>query len=325
MLRYSLVLCAGLLAGGPAAASWADAMFDELSKDFGSVPRGPTLSHSFRVVNNTNGPVSIARVRVSCGCVNATAVKTYLEPGEETSILTRIDTAIFSGVRSVTIYVQFDRPRFEEVRLWVQANARDDFSVAPDVLALGQVRRASTPSASVNVTFYGNTDARVLEVRSETNYIQPMVKEVRRQGSEVVYEVTARLRSDTPVGKWYTDIWLTTNNLSLPKVRVPLTVEIESALTVNPGTAELGEVKVGASGERRVIVRGVKPFKITSIKGADNELLVRDSTNEAKPVHVLTVTLKPAKPGDVSRTLHVLTDLPDDGVIEFQAHALVHE
>ena len=77
MSRYSLVLCAGLLwAASPAfAATQADSMFDELSKDFGSVPRGPTLVHHFRLVNNTKGPVNIASVRVSCGCVNCHGIE----------------------------------------------------------------------------------------------------------------------------------------------------------------------------------------------------------------------------------------------------------
>src|SRR5947208_1655415 len=84
MVRYSLLLTVGLVMSGPAmAATWAEATFDDLSKDFGSVPRGPTLSHPFRLVNNTKGTVAIASVRVSCGCVSASALKSTLQPGEE--------------------------------------------------------------------------------------------------------------------------------------------------------------------------------------------------------------------------------------------------
>src|SRR3954466_2039174 len=100
MLRYCLVLSAALLAAGSASASWADKMFDELSKDFGSVPRGPTLTHYFRVVNNTKEPVAISSVRVSCGCTSATALKSYLKPGEETHILAQMDTNRFTGPKS---------------------------------------------------------------------------------------------------------------------------------------------------------------------------------------------------------------------------------
>jgi hypothetical protein len=324
MLRYSLVLLAGLAAAGPAAAAtWADGLFDELSKDFGSVPRGPTLVHPFRVTNNTSGPVSIASVRVSCGCVSATALKNYLNPGEETAVVARMDTTRFTGPKSVTIFVQFDRPASEEVRLWVQANGRNDFNVTPDTLVFGQVKRGGTPAASTTVTFYGQADVRITDVKGESNYIQSTIKEVRRQDSEVSYQITVKLRGDTPAGKWYTDLWVRTNNAALPQIRVPLTVEIESPLTVSPDAVSLGEVKVQTESERRVIVRGVKPFRITKVQGADDELSVRDSILESKPIHVLTVKLKPARPGEWNRTLHIVTDLAEDGEIDLHVSAQI--
>src|SRR5262249_52791863 len=142
-------------AGAANAATWADGLFDQLSKDFGSVPRGTTMTHRFRVVNKTGNPVNIFSVRVSCGCVTASATRTYLQPGEEAHVVTQMDSSRFIGARSVTVYVQFDRPNFEEVRLWVQANARNDFNVNPATLSVGQVKRGSTPSATVTVTFQG--------------------------------------------------------------------------------------------------------------------------------------------------------------------------
>ncbi len=324
MLRYSLVVLAGLWAAGPAvSATWADALFEEFSKDFGSVPRGPTLSHPFRVANNTRVPVNIASIRVSCGCVSASVLKSHLEPGEATHILARMDTTRFTGLKTVTIYVQFDRPSFEEVRLWVQANGRHDFTVTPDTLAFGQLKRGGTPGVSVLLAFFGSGDTQITEVRCESNYIQPTVQEVRRQESDVTYQLTARLRADSPVGKWYTDVWLKTNNPNMPQIRVPLTVEIESALSISPETVTLGPVKAQMESERRVIVRGIKPFKITKVLGTSDYLIVRDNTLQAKPVHVLTIKLKAGQPGEVNRTLQVLTDLADDNKIDFHVHAVI--
>jgi Protein of unknown function (DUF1573) len=323
-LRYSLVVLAGLLAAGPArSATWADALFDEFSKDFGSVSRGPTLTHPFRVTNTTRTPVNIASVRVSCGCVSASALKTHLEPGEVTAVVARMDTTRFSGIKTVTIYVQFDQPGYEEVRLWVQANGRNDFSVAPDTLAFGQFKRGGTPAASVLVNFFGNSEAAITDVRCESNYVQARVQEVRRQEAEVVYQLTARLRSDAPAGKWYTDVWLRTNNTAVPPIRVPLTVEIESSLTVTPEMVTLGPVKAQSENERRVIVRGIRPFRIIQVLGTDAELAVRDNTTEARPVHVLTVKVRAARAGELSRTLRVLTDLGEDNKIDFLVTALV--
>jgi hypothetical protein len=324
MFRFRLVVLVGLLAATPAgAASWADALFDDLSKDFGSVPRGPTLTHLFRLTNNTGSAVHIASLRVSCGCVNATALQADIAPGQTTAVQAQMDTRRFSGSKSVTIYVQFDRPNWEEVRLWVQANGRDDLTVTPEALNLGKVKRGAAPSASTTVTFLGNTGWQILEVQRESNYVQTNLQEIRRQETEVSYQLTASIRNDAPVGKWFTDVWLRTNNPAMPRVRVPLMVEIESPLTVSPTTVVLGQLKPGAESERRVIVRGVKPFKITAVQGTDAELTVKDSTEEAKPIHVLTVRLKPSKAGEWNKVLKVVTDLKDEGEIEFEARAQV--
>lgn len=324
MLRYGLVVVTVLASVGPVrSATWADALFEEFSKDFGSVPRGPMLTHPFRVVNNTRGPVTISSVRVSCGCVTAVALKGHLEPGESTTVVTRMDTTRFTGLRSVTIYVQFSHPAFEEVRLWVQANGRNDFSVTPDTLAFGQLKRGGTPSASVLLSFYGISDTQITEVKCESNYIQTRAQEVRRTDSEVTYQVTATLRADAPAGKWYSDVWLKTNNATMPPIRVPLTVEIESALSVNPETVTLGAVKTRSESERRVIVRGVKPFKVAQVLGTNDRLLVHVDNQQAKPVHVLTIKLKAGDPGELNHTLSILTDLTDDNKIDFHVNAQV--
>jgi hypothetical protein len=323
MYRFGLVFLS-LCAVQPVSAASADLMFQELSKDFGSVPRGPTLQHAFHLKNNSANVVHIANVRVSCGCVSAYAMKDTLQPGEESAVVASMDTTRWpGGVKSVTVYVLFDAPHTEEVRLWVRANGRDDVNVSPDTLAFGQIKRGNTPASAVRITFLGTPDARVLEVTPESNYVQPTIREVSRQGSEVAYELTARLRGDAPAGKWYTDIWLRTNNESMPRVRVPLTVEIESLLSVNPPAVALGEVKVGAEAERKVIVRGVKPFKITGVKGTDTVLSVKDSANVSKYVHVLTVKVRSAKAGTLTRNLEIITDLEGDNRIDVSASARV--
>jgi hypothetical protein len=323
MSRNSLLfLCFLGLSGSASAASWADQVFQEVSKDFGSVPRGPSLQHTFVMKNNGSQPIRIKTLRVSCGCVTATAPKNLLQPGEEGVIQVQMDTTQFTGVRSVTIYVHFDRPKNEEVRLWVRANGRDDVTLTPETLAFGQVKRGSSPSTTVRITFQATSQTHITEVQTESNYVQPTVKEVHRLTTEVAYELSARLRSDAPVGRWFTDVWLKTDSAEIPRVRVPLTVEIESPLNVSPSLVALGEVKVGQDVERRVIVRGIKSFRVVSVRGTDAAVSVQDSTVESRPVHVLTVKFHPSQAGEVSRALEIVTDL-DGSSIEVQTTAHV--
>jgi hypothetical protein len=324
MYRYSLLLVALWgVAGQVQAQSKADGMFDELSRDFGSVPQGQVVMHPFRIVNNTKQPVHIASVRVSCGrCSSAEALQTYLQPGQETAIIAKMYTNQFVNNKTIQIYVLFDQPRIEEVRLWIQANSRQDVTFSPDNIAFGKVKAKATPERKLTITFLG-AQTKILETKSDSNYVKAEVTEVKRPNGETAYEVTAKLRADTPAGKWYTDIWLKTNNPAMPNLRVPVTVEVEAALSVNPSTVSLGQVKAGTESDRKVIIRGARPFRITGIFGTDKQLQVRQTNTESKTVHVLTLTLNPNETGDLTRIIRVQTDLKTGGDIEFHASAQV--
>jgi hypothetical protein len=325
MLRYSFVFLAGLVVSGPAlAGTWGEGLFDELNKDFGSVPHGQVLTHSFVIKNTTGQTLTISGVRPSCMvCTSAYAVKSQLAPGEETTLSVRMDSGKFFGVKTVWIYVTLSGSQYEEVKLWIQANSRDDINLTPDTIAFGLIHRGDGPSKSISITFFGNVPSDITEVQAESNYVQPKIGPARRNGSEVTYELTVKLRPDTPVGKWFTDVWVKTSNPSLPKVRVPLTVSIDPAITVNTTILTLGEVKVGQSVERKLVVRGVKPFKITDIKGTDGVIEVKNNSTESREQHVLTVRLKGDKPGAIDRALKVITDIKDEGEVEFHAKGQV--
>jgi hypothetical protein len=324
MLRHCLALVVGMgLAGQAQAGTWAEGLFTEVNKDFGTVPRGPELSHPFHIRNNTGKPIHISGVRVSCGCVNATPLNTHVGPGQETAVLVKMDTRRFHGPKAVTVYVSFDQPRNEEVHLWVRANSRDDVAVLPDAFSFGHVKRGTTPVSTVTVSFLGSTGWRLEGIYCESNYVRTSMKEIKRDHYETAYQVSAELRTDAPAGKWYTDIWLKTNNPSTPRVRVPLTVEIESLLTVSPAMVDLGQVKVGSSTERKVIVRGVQPFRITDIEGGDDQLTIKDSNDDSRLIHVLAVTLKPTTAGSLQRGLRIRTDLKEVADIEFMTRAQI--
>lgn len=324
MVRYCWVVAAALLAVGPVAAgTWADALFTEKSKDFGSVPRGPELTYRFPIKNTTGKVVTISGARVSCNvCSSVSLLKTTLQPGEESAVVAKLFTSRFQGIKTIHIYVTFSQPQYDEVTLWFQANARDDIAMTPDTLAFGTMRRGAGSSKSTTISFYGAAGSQVVGVDSETNHVKASFEKVedpKRISSEAVYRITAQVRDDLPVGKWYTDLWVRTNNAAMPRLRLPLTVEVVSPLSISPGAVALGEVKMGGTVERKVIVRGVDAFKIKEIQGADEQLEVKDSSDGSKQVHVLTVRLKASKAGDLSKTVRIITDLAEEGQIEFTA------
>jgi hypothetical protein len=205
----------------------------------------------------------------------------------------------------------------------VQANSRDDLAFSTEGLNFGKVKRGNAAMTEMSVSFLAGSQTQIADAKSDSNYVAPSFKEIRRDSGEVAYQITAKIRPDTPVGKWYSDVWLKTNNPSMPRVRVPLTIEVESSLTVSPGSVVLGQVKAGTPSDRKVILRGAQPFKIKSIEGTDDQVRVKETSTEAKAMHVLNVTVNPTAAGQFSRTIRVHTDLESSGEIEFETQAQV--
>jgi hypothetical protein len=307
MARSPLALLAVVLLQAPLFAG-AESFFEERIKDFGNVPRGPMLTHYFRLTNNTNQTWTISGTRVSCGCTSSQALSNIIPPGQSTAILAQMDTRRFVGSKVVTIYVSFAAPQFQEVTLQVQAYGRDDFSITPDTMGFATVRKGSEPRASVQLTFLTDPNWKVMNPTCESHFVKPSVQEIRRNGSEVVYEVAATLRKDLPIGKWFTDVWVQTSSPSMPRIRIPLTVEVQPAITISPASVQFSEVATGKKAEQKIMIRGEKPFSILAIEGTDTTLKVESKLNEPKPIHVLVVTLESRDTGVVNKTLKIKTD-----------------
>jgi hypothetical protein len=321
-LLATLVTVSWFAVGVPPAQ--AAPLFAEVSKDFGSVPRGTLLTHHFKLTNPTTAPLRVAGLRTSCQCVTVAVERPELPPGESTAVLVTIDTRKFSGAKSFTVYVLFDRPFVEEAQLLVHAHSRDDVTLTPGQLAFGRVRKGTGPAASVTIEYRGPAGWEIQGVENDNAYLLPQLQEIGRGPGVLTYQLTVKLRPDIPVGAWHADVWLKTNDPHTPRIRVPLTVEIEGAITPTPSELVFGRVPAGGRMERRVVLRSMAPFKITQIDGADALFQVEGKSDEAKTVHVLTVTFTAgSSPGEVTRRFRVHTDLPDEGPVEFSAQAQV--
>ncbi len=323
MYRFILTACSLM---GLAAISRADAesYFEERIHDFGATPRGPVLVHYFNFTNSSKETLTISALRVSCGCVTATAQVTRIKPGESSYIVAQMDTRRFTGNKEVTIYIQFSAPRYEEIALQVKANGRDDFSINPQSLAFGAVRKGSTAKASAQVTFIGDANWKIDDVKVESNYVKAEAKLIRRDGAQVTYEITAQLQPNLPAGKWFSNVWLHTNNPAVAKARIPLTVDVNAPVTASPEMLQLGEVKIGDSVEQNVLIRGAKPFKIKEVRGAEPAMHISGISSEAKMVHVLKIEFKPESTGELKRAIAIVTDDGNDAAvtIPIQARAI---
>jgi hypothetical protein len=310
MSRFLLATVGILVTSALATAGPAD-LFEERVKDFGTTPRGPVLVHYFRITNTTNQPLIIGQPRVSCGCTSAAILRNRLAPGETTAVVAQMNTSRIQTpnvTKSVIVYVPFYGPSPEEVALRVQTVCRDDLIMSPDTLAFGTVKRGQVAKVSTKVTFTSDPRWVVGESMSTGGFVHVTHKLESRQGNTVTYEVTAYLDKDCPVGNWCSDVYLRTSNAAVAQLRVPVTVNVVAPVAVSPEAVRFGDLALGNPAETRVTVHATAPFKIVRVDGIDEQVVVRVDSDEAKSVHVLTLSVNPKLIGGFARNVEILID-----------------
>jgi hypothetical protein len=285
--------------------------FTEFEKNFGTTPRGPVLEHYFIVKNTTQQTINLGQARVSCGCVSATVMKNTLAPGESTAVYAAMDTRRIPQAyvtKTVTVYVPFFGSVNEEVQLKVTSIARDDLVMSPDKMAFGTVRKGKEANGSVKFTLYNNPNWQITEATSTGVYVKPEVKQASKNSNEVTYEVTAKLDPACPAGNWTAEIWLKTNAPGIEMLRVPVTVNVTAPINVTPDPLNLNELTVGKETDFKVTLQGTQAFKVLQVKGVDDVVAVKAGSEEARPVHILTISVKPKVSGGLDKLLEIQTD-----------------
>ncbi|CAN5176718.1 hypothetical protein BH11PLA2_BH11PLA2_07160 [soil metagenome] len=318
MRRTLWSLFALVLLSSPAFAGAPD-YFTEAGKDFGPTPRGPVLVHYFTITNTTNQVVNIGTARVSCGCVSATVMKNQLQPGESTVVHAAMDTRRIPTAyvtKTVIVYVPFFSPTMEEVQLKVTSVARDDMVLSPDTIAFGTVKKGKATTATTKLTIYGQPNLNVTGVDSSGGFINAVAKQVSKGANDVTYEVTATLDEKCPVGNWTAELSVKTTTPGLEKIRIPVSVMVTTPVAMSPESITVTDMTVGNSTEHRVMLQGDKAFKILQVKGVDDVVVVKVNTEEARPVHILTIAVKSKTVGDISRLLEIETDHAEAKIIK---------
>lgn len=329
-MRYAvLALATAAVLTAPAAAQteWANKIFEEASKDFGTCPRGAQLKHSFKITNIYKVALEFTDVKVMCGCISYTLSHKSLEPNETGFLHVTMDATRFSGHKSVNIYVKVGPKFVSTATVTVQAVARQDVTFNPGSVNFGVVGRGQAPTQDIDVEYAGNAEWRISEIVKNANapfkvtaqelYRQPPMP--GRSGlfkgqptpGRVGYRISVTLKADAPAGPFKQELILKTNDASGPVFSVAVDGNVQAALTVAPQIVTMGTVKVGAKKTQKILVRGSRAFKITGIEGDGKGIRVEHS-DQAKESQIVIIHFQPTEAGELRRQIRLRTDLDQE-------------
>jgi hypothetical protein len=319
-------LCVGIvfcIAGSARAQSWADQLIEKKFHDFGYVARNAKCEHDFVVRNVLNRRVHIASVRPSCPvCTVTKPEKEWLEPGESTVIRASINTRNVLGFKDVRIDVTFDQPSYAIAQLKLQCYGRSDIVLSENEVALGVVKRGQEASKTISIAYAGNSNWRIDGVSCDHPAIETELVETRRSGGLVDYQLKVSVKPDAPPGAIRDRIWLGVNDAyNKSGIEVALNANIKADVSLSTSALDIGSVSPGTTTTRQVLVRGVRPFRITDIESSDGPIHI-DRPEDAKQLHILTVTLKAGdQPGELTQDFAIRTDMQGEDPLKLTVSA----
>ncbi|MFM7208003.1 MAG: DUF1573 domain-containing protein [Planctomycetaceae bacterium] len=301
--------------GRPVSAQeWARKMFSVTSHNFGTVAKGSKTEYRFAFRNLYKEDLHVVGVRTSCGCTSPEVTKNDLKTHETAEIVAKFNTRTFIGQHGATLTVTFDKPFHAEVQLRVAGNIRGDVTFEPPFVDLGNVDLGAGAERQVRVTRVGSSAWDITDVRSANPSFEVSLSKPTRTPSQTAYDLTMRLKPDSPAGYVKGQLILITTDPRATQIPMDVEGRVVAAVTVSPQLLSLGSVQCGGTVTKNVVVRANRDFCITGVACEDGCLTCEPRATPAK-VHILPVTFQAGnEAGKVEQQLRISTDLGEGAV-----------
>jgi hypothetical protein len=302
------------LAAHPAAAQeWAEKMFNKLEHDFQTVARGADTVYKFEVKNIYKQDMHITGVRSSCGCTSVSVEHGDLKTHEKGYIVARFNTHSppHLGANGATLTVTFGAPYFAEVQLRVKGVIRGDVVFNPGAIEFGDVAAGQTKAQEVAVDYAGRGDWKIIDVTNDNDNFEVELNEAQRAGGRITYKLLVRLKPGVPVGYVKDQLTVVTNDKRAGNQRLPLIVNgrVRPEFSVTPEKLVLGELEAGKQLTKRIVVRGVEPFKIVNVTCGEEQCFDFKTDSDSRTMHFVEVTFRAGEnPGKLQTPIRIETD-----------------
>ncbi len=324
-------------AGAVASVPWANKLFLEsveanptaappvaVSHDFGTVPHGTVLTHTFTLTNIYDAPLQVSDIRLSCGCLKAEPPQRVLQPNEKAPFTVTMDTAKFSGPNTQTLYVTVGPTFVSTAILRISANSQTDVTLsAPGELQFGTVAAGGSPTKTLTVEYRGSQPGWAVTAPATPSPHADIAVTPSGKGK---FTITATLKPEAAAGSITEIVSLRTTDPKAPVLPITLRAVVQAPAQASPDRVSLGSVRVGETVFQKVIIRstGGGKFKAEPVFDPETGLSV-ETLGTQTPVQSVTIRLTPtaAMVGQFRRTIGVRTSINGGTTVPVQVEATV--
>ena len=219
---FSFLLMSSLLLSAlPALAQSPKLAVEGAEYNFGRIYQGEKVEHVFQFSNAGDAPLSILRVRSSCGCTAALVSSTELAPGEAGEVRTTFDSTRFRGEVVKTVYLYSNDPVRRVIQLTIRGKVKPELVIDPSQLDFGLLNPGEEKETRLKLSNQGEKEVSFPRVETTTPELKASLTESKLapgQSGELVIRALPREGR----GRLSGYVLVTTTNPRVPELRIPV-------------------------------------------------------------------------------------------------------
>lgn len=287
---------------------------DEPTFDFGTVPQGTIVEHTFLLRNTGKLPIEIRQIHPACGCTTAALGSTSLGSGATALLKVKFDTTGFEGykVKGVKIYTNStERPN---TTVSLQGKVKLDVEIDPPRVYFGRVVRGSSKEKKVTLLSEKDSAIKILDISPRSDQIQLDIEDVtigERTGKKIV----VHLRDSIPVGIFRNRIIVKTSSPANPVRNIPVFARVEGDLILVPSEISLGlregPLTKSITETVKLVNTAGTPVRVLSIQSDHPNIQAAFRPLHDKKTYEVQITVKEKASGMLRAQVEIITDHPD--------------
>lgn len=204
---------------------------DSLKYEFGSMQRGTSRKHSFKVTNTGSKPLNVQVVGTTCKCTAGDMAKNPIPPGETENLTLTWVAKVNAGTFRQTATVETNDPRARRVELTVEGMVTDVSTVEPNQWFFDKLRAGDDRTESVYVMSFEEEDLEIETAEIENpedqdkyriDVVEVPQDELPNAKAKAGYRIDVTPLDKLALGPIHDWVMLKTNLPDAEELRVPI-------------------------------------------------------------------------------------------------------
>lgn len=191
--------------------------------NFGSVPQGKKVQHTFRIKNSGDAPLQIKKLEAACGCTAVKPSTSVIQPGKSADIEVIFDSTSFSGKVVKTVTMTSNASKTPSYTFSMEGTVTEELQVTPRQLSLGALNVGAAKQAVISVTNNAGSPVKLLAVNvtSSSLQIKPTIKKAElKPGETGTIELAVTARPEAKILSGY--LHIITSSAQKKEITVPV-------------------------------------------------------------------------------------------------------